>query len=561
MRSRFGLDQDLELHDAYHVEVKRDYPVTWNGGPGSYVVETYVFLPYSFGINPDTFAPEQLFALTQSYLRWRDEDFTYEEFVDRASPRSPLARLERGLAKAFERPGPTLALDDEARYLGCAARVFLKGGAAELVRALRALEQPRVGRRVPLEVDVAGKLRDETARYLDRAEALLERIRRARTLAHQGSEVLHADVVRSTRLVDEYVSTIFDQVLAQLHEAVDATSALQDGRGGRAALVLRLKSIARRESVHRARSGYCSLAVESVAQRELYGFRLSLLKKYVSKPLYLDVNVSRPKPTILQHAAGAVAAAVAAAWAVYVQLFLLSNAAPPSGNGPYPSDTAGRTAVSAVTSALFGAAVIAYVLKDRIKFFLNESFMKRVRKKLPDRNVLLSDDGRDIGRIQEQVRFVEQVPPEVQVVRNLGHTVDLGEERLEFVLQHRRAVDLEPAFEHAPERAVRDIVRLNVAPFLERLADPDQEIQHFDAGADRFVKKTAPRVYHMNLVFRLAPLREAEGPIRYERIRVVLSQRGIIRVEEPVPLGTLDDVRLLSASEGRVAGGILDIAL
>src|SRR5581483_3933667 len=61
--SRFGLDQDLELHDANHVEVKRDYPVSWEGGPGSYVVETYVFLPYSFGITPDTFPAEQLFSL------------------------------------------------------------------------------------------------------------------------------------------------------------------------------------------------------------------------------------------------------------------------------------------------------------------------------------------------------------------------------------------------------------------------------------------------------------------------------------------------------------------
>jgi hypothetical protein len=86
--SRFGLDQDLELHDAYHVEVKRDYPVSWDGQAGSYIVETYLFLPYSFGISPDTFPAEQIFTLTQTYLRWKDDDFTYEEFTDRASARS-----------------------------------------------------------------------------------------------------------------------------------------------------------------------------------------------------------------------------------------------------------------------------------------------------------------------------------------------------------------------------------------------------------------------------------------------------------------------------------------
>src|SRR5436190_21675641 len=107
MKSRFGFDQDLELHDANHVEVKRDYPVSWQGQPGSYAVETYIFLPISFGISPDTFDPETLFSLTQSYLRWQNEDFTYEEFCDRSSQRSPLARLERGRDLPFERPGPT----------------------------------------------------------------------------------------------------------------------------------------------------------------------------------------------------------------------------------------------------------------------------------------------------------------------------------------------------------------------------------------------------------------------------------------------------------------------
>jgi len=558
MRARFGLDQDLELHDAYHVEVKRDYPVSWNGKAGSYVVETYIFLPYSFGIGPDTFAPEHLFELTQSYLRWKDEDFTFDEFTDRSSARSPLARLERGLEAAFERPGPTASLVNEARTLGCATRVFLKGGAAEIVRAFHALDAPRVPRRAPHEIDVATRIRDEAARFLDRADLLLSRIRRARMLAQQGAEVLHPDLVRATRLVDEYVSTIFDQVLAQLHDVVGASHVLQDGKGSRAALDLRIKETARRESVHRARSGFCTLDVDSPQQRELYGFRLSLLKKYVSKPLYLDVSVVRPRPTILQHLAGGFAAAVAAAWAIYIQLYVFANAAPPSGNGPYPDNGAGT--FSAVTSLLFAGAVLAYVLKDRIKFFLNDTFMKRLRRNTPDRNVMLSDVGREIGKIEEHVRFVKTVPNEVQVVRNLGHTVDLGEERLEVVLHHRRTVDLGPAFEHSPSRAVRDILRLNVAPFLERLADPDQEIAHFDGLADRFVMRTAPRVYHLNLVFRLAPL-GGEGPIRYERIRVVLSQRGITRVEEAVPLGTMDEVRHLSRSERMVASGILDISL
>jgi hypothetical protein len=549
MRARFGLDQDLELHDANHVEVKRDYPVTWEGRPGSYAVETYIFLPVSFGIAPDTFAASELFGLTQSYVRWRDDDFTYDEFMDRSSARSPLARLERGLEKAFERPGPTGELDDVARLLGCASRVFLKGEAAALMKALHALEQPRVPRRAAPDPRVGALIREETTRFLDHAEALLARIRRARMLAQQGSEVLAPDVVRSTRLADEYVSTIFDQILAQLHEAVVSAKSLQDGQGGRAALAYRIREIATRESSFRGRSGFVSLDVDSPQGRELYGFRLSLLKKFVSKPLYLDVSVLRPKATFMQHLVGGFAAALAATWAFVANLLLAQQIG------------AGAATASAVTGALVVLGIFAYVIKDRIKAFINEIFMRRIAPSLPDRNVFLTDTGREIGGITENARYAKHVPEEVQLVRNLGHTVDLGEERHEVVLHHRRTVDLSPAFEHSPLRAVRDIIRLNVAPFLERLADPDQDVPHFDARSGRFVVRTAPRVYHMNLVFRLALLEEANGPVRYERIRVVLSQRGIARVEEAVPLGTIDEVRLLSRSEGKVAGGLLDIAL
>lgn len=556
--SRFGLDQDLELHDAYHVEVKRDYPVSWAGKPGSYVVETYIFLPYSFGISPDTFPADQLFTLTQTYLRWKDEDFTYEEFTDPRNDRSPLARLERGVRRAFEVPGPTLGLAHEARAVGCASRVYLKAGSARVIQGIEALE---LGRQLKGQPDraAAQRIREDAAQFLDRGDALLERVRAIRNLSLQASELLHPDVVQATRLVDEYLSSIYDQVLSQVFLAVKPAVSLQDGQGGHAALAARLKAIARRESVYRARAAFCSLDVETPAQRELYAFKMSLLKKYVSKPLYLDVTMMRPRPTAIQHAVGAVAAALAAAWAVLAQTLLT------------PMNGAGRFAgfsVSAVTSALFAAGILAYVLKDRIKAFVNETVMRRLRPRLPDRDVFLSEQGPDaesraIGRIREQARFVplDKVASDVTLVRSLGHSVDLGEERLENVLLHRRSVELEAAFEHSPTRAIRDILRLNVAPFLERLADPDQSVHHFDERVDAFVRRTAPRVYHLNLVFRLAPLHEDEAPVRYERIRVVLSQRGITRVEEAVPLGTLDEVRSRRLLDSRVASGILDLSV
>src|SRR5262249_9227864 len=160
-----------------------------------------------------------------------------------------------------------------------------------------------------------------------------------------------------------------------LYLTVRPATSLQDGKGGRASLAARLKEIARRESIYRARSGFCSLDFDHIEQRELYAFKMSLLKKYVSKPLYLDVTMSRPKRTGIQHAVGAVAAAFAAAWAVIAQTFL--------AQGP---GSAGGVSVSAVTSLLFAAGILAYVLKDRIKVFINETVMRRLRVRLPDRD-------------------------------------------------------------------------------------------------------------------------------------------------------------------------------
>jgi hypothetical protein len=70
-----------------------------------------------------------------------------------------------------------------------------------------------------------------------------------------------------------------------------------------------------------------------------------------------------------------------------------------------------------------------------------------------------------------------------------------------------------------------------------------QRFFHWDVRRDGVVESDAPKVYHLNIVFRIVcgPADAREEP-RYARARVVLTKRGIVRVEEALPLETKAEI-------------------
>src|SRR5207249_342127 len=95
---------------------------------------------------------------------------------------------------------------------------------------------------------------------------------------------------------------------------------------------------------------------------EYFAFRQSFLKKAVQQALYVDTR-RLAGDTFVRNATGAVAAGLAATWALVAQLPMQIKDLPPT-----------------TQTVLLGAPVVAYIAKDRIKELTREWLSRRVRE-------------------------------------------------------------------------------------------------------------------------------------------------------------------------------------
>ena len=352
--------------------------------------------------------------------------------------------------------------------------------------------------------------------------------------------ICHQGVAEAMRGADEYMSLELEERLAQLSRAVGQHAHRYDGTAFVARMRAHLATLAREEAAHRARYGYLTLGParaehdpdsrDPVARAgtdpgEYFTYRASLLKKSVQQALYLNVRDSR-RDLFVRNAVGAVAAALAAIWALATQV------------------PAYMTSLSGPTQTLFfAAAVFAYVMKDRIKAVTGEFLLRRARthdhahwiygESLPELGV----EGFE-ARSAEAVHFVasDELPEEVRSVRQEGRTVQQIEAASEEVIHYRKRLDAGSDDRRMvlPEGyRIRDILRVNVRHFLVRLDDPLDRVDAWDVARERFVHVELPKVYHLNVVARV----RYQGPddveqSRYAHLRVVLNKDGIVRAEE-----------------------------
>ena len=149
------------------------------------------------------------------------------------------------------------------------------------------------------------------------------------------------------------------------------------------------------------------------------------------------------------------------------------------------------------------------------------------------------------------MRYLQRksLPPDIDYLRELGHRTELEPERIETVLHYNKKMrfeleaSLRDHFGQAEIRRIHDVLRFDVSHFLAKMADPRQKMSYFTTHKG-ILTTEAPRVYHLNMVFRYRVSHFQEGKMvdqatDYERLRVILNKKGIVRVETVVPRGEL----------------------
>ncbi len=307
---------------------------------------------------------------------------------------------------------------------------------------------------------------------------------------------------------DEYISLLIEwrsmQIL-QLLEAMPQYAQLKPVVSDLAALI--------KENIqYRTTMNYPSVVAEN-SDNELFLFRFSVLKKFVANVLYLSVRTVEEGKGIEQFAL-AFAAGVAMIFATAIAF--------------YYQKTYGTLSLS-----FFTALIVSYMFKDRIKALFQSYLQKVLSHTMFDKstNVYDSRAGSKIGICRESVQFIKENKMDANVLqlRNRDHITEIENKwQNEKVIYYVRQITFftkKLRKIQSRKDALTDIMRFNVRNFLLKMDEPDTKLLYLKDGHIKQV--TATQVYHVNMVIKFS----SSNRVRYERIRLVLTQNGIKRIE------------------------------
>jgi hypothetical protein len=511
---------DVTARDQRTIEVRQVFLLPQAPGEEvSYQTDLWFHFSPGFGISPATFSVDDFYRDAQVHLRLHAPALTLHELADLDHPGHPGTQLRNLLPRLLsEDVPPSAALETLAKAYG-----------AELADAVTT-----AAKRARQHLD-----EDAAAAFLSSIEALdgdlqqaVGAMRRLRAKARAHKTVAPPNLLPALAFADEYASAVFDERLAELCHAADQAPCLHRGDGTALRARLSLLRTAAFVYTHRCDQGFAVLHSGNVghelsnddrAHDEYVAYRLGLLKKEMQRALYLDTRAA-PADPFVRNSAAMVAAGLAATWATLAQVPLLQEGLSTGQSG-----------------VLFGAAVGAYVLKDRIKEWTRVTLTKRFLRWDHDRHIVgdaltLAGLGGVSGRAQERLHYCkdDELPVEVRAVRAAVRTVPGVSPEREQVLHYERKVSFEANDGSPPsDFGAQELFRLSLDEVIKRLDDPVDPLSYFDAAQQSFTVRAMPKVYHLNLVVRITHRERAW----LERYRVVVNQGGILRIEL-VPLNT-----------------------
>lgn len=505
------------IHDRFQVESDITFDLRPRGPFESrrrFKLDMYLYMPYSLGINSSTFRAEDFFRHWTSYFRVRAP--LYQQW--RVLPPELLSfpsvdEYFSGHLSTHRRRrlGPRVVQD---------VKLFGNFLYTELKKLRSALPGKKKRSKNP---DRARYLADELLHRVGLLwsfrEICLQPLREQRYLVDE-------EVQRAFYLTDEYLSYRAELVLLRARDALPEHAE-------------QLAELLAKEITYRHENGLLVLTEneEQPVALEGYTYRLGLLKKYLGEALFLR-TASDKKDVLYKNYAAAIGAGLAALFTGIVEHQRMQY---------LEGDGSGLR-----FSFLIGLAVLAYIFKDRIKELSRDYFNSRMRERLPDQRFRLMHqsvhpDGKqedyNVGLCTEYFRFIKEAPADVSYLRTLGQTHSSDPVRREHIMHVARRF----SFELPNERQrslfplLKNVVRLDISPFLSKLDNPTMAVSYFDKN--RHAKTVlAPKVYHINGVFRYETLFGPEGSlvkVDYERFRLVIDKNGIVRLETLVESGRL----------------------
>lgn len=479
-------------HDNFSVEFKFGFEGDLDVGHREFVVNSWIFVPNSLDINPQTYGKDQFYRDIKSNVRLITPVYLLRELSDASS--LPFATLRSALERLAATPSKE-NIDNYESQIKMFAAIFKSALRNHSLHTSRAENDEDV---VYLTDDFVTEVGRITSEY---------------RLLYQLINVPRVDSkLRNYYLFgDEMMSHIIDVQSVRILKRIDKVD-----NPSFASIRERLVGLLRDEKEYKRSRGYEIVETDSEdmsGNRQLV-FRYGLLKKYVESELYIRLNKKRDGFAIEQVyyslAAGlAMIFATAVAW--FAQLKY--------GN---------------ITGPLFVVLVVSYMLKDRIKDLMRYYFAHRLGNKYFDNKAEVRIQEHKVGVIKEGVDFISEnnTPREVIDLRGRSSLVE-AENRIfeEKILLYRKRVvidheQLRQASTY-PVKGLNEILRFHMHRFTQKMDNSEVPVDTLDSEG-RIVTVKVQKIYYINLLMQLV---EGES-VSYRRFRIVMTRNGIIGVED-----------------------------
>jgi hypothetical protein len=496
------IQQSAISHDRYQIELKLDYELG-KGKKTHYRISTYIFFPKSLGINEESYPKSEFYRDVKNYIRIKTPILSLRDLIE--SDTSPLSIVQSIVDQA------NWYQDEETNeHLIQTFKLFGAMFKSTLREHLNLIDKRVQG--AISKAKVHALVENLVEEFITQSQQISARYRSF--YAELNQPIVKENVFLAYTLVDEYISLLIEESATELFQTVSQ----HFKKSHKSQSLDNLNKIVEMERNHRKTHGYGSI-LQAGDANEIYAFRASVLKKYVSSILHLSTDAQREGKG-MEQILMAIAAGVSMIFATVVAFYFQSV----YGNFTFP---------------VFVALVIGYMFKDRIKEVGRALLSNKLHAFLYDRriNIKTLDGKYKLAILREKIFFMREndLPQSVLTARHKDPFADLDNEGMgETIICHTKDIVLDgklfpKAFKDLPKvSGLNDIIRYNIQPYLQKMADPVEEQPLLEDGQIKTVH--THKVYHVNIVSRYKSI-SPQVETLYKRMRLVLTRQGIKRIE------------------------------
>lgn len=496
-------------HDKFRVELKFEYNLNQSAPESDFLVETYMFIPQALGLTDNLIRSTDFFTDIRSYMRYAVQPMDLSELSDFNNSLSPMARVFSFLqtGKVVERNNqPANFFIHETKLITCIFKETVKLEMSKIDDLLKA------GKGNQEALNYSCKLMENLYRqviYVQKQfytiEGLIKNSEFVNIDDHEGFEGVFEFFYYEMNL---FFISIFEKIIQAEVLGVKLNGFKQTVKNDFHLFAEFAKS-----------KDYIQLTEDSSdREREKFIYREGKLKKYVSSILFLNRDIKSNKRA--EELFFAIVAGIAMFFAVAVAVI-----------------SAWYWSLNSVPWML--SAVLAYIIKDRGKAWMQEKFRNLAPVYLAHRTQKLVEENiGKVGHLKEWLVFknYDQIPSDILDVRSLNREMAGAFKKNEDILFYKKQINLNNEIifaNHQRVNKVVNILRFNMKRFCVYMDDPSKvlNVVNKDGEVGSILGR---KVYHLNVVFKITSHYGKENAESEKlNLKIIISRDGIERIESP----------------------------